>query len=213
MSHPAMHRSTPLVMLPASIETTTPEDAASSSRSSSTSVCSCCTSPLLEEQTNSVGANTEQELFLFTVLEERFLRTLTVFSATPFHAQAMAITPHDHRVARHWLLIDMLCHRVFATFPDQGAIRKLSTSYYEPAGPGDVLVITAHPVTQGSLRWCEATITKGNMLVAIVTALYDQPPMDSMSETHLQGSDDFLSRLDSLTTTSPTPGHTGGIPE
>ncbi|KAK9571642.1 hypothetical protein V6000_004825 [Aspergillus fumigatus] len=81
-------------------------------------------------------------------------------------------------ITRHWLLIDILCHQVFAMLPDQGAIRKLSTSYYEPLGPGQVLVANARSVTQGSLRWCEATITKGNMLVAIVTALHDGPPMD-----------------------------------
>ncbi|KAH1308876.1 hypothetical protein KXW65_004190 [Aspergillus fumigatus] len=206
MSRAAMRRpSTPVTPLGSS----TLEDAASSS-SSSTSICSCSTSPVLEP-THPVDLFLEPDLCPLTALVERFLMTISIFSATPLHVEAMAITPIDHRVTRHWLLIDILCHRVFAMLPDQGAIRKLSTSYYEPVGPGQVLVVNAHPVTQGSLRWCEATITKGNMLVAIVTALHDGPPMDVVTESRLQGSDDLLSRFDRLTTMSPTSGHTGGI--
>ncbi|KAF4228973.1 hypothetical protein CNMCM8980_006461 [Aspergillus fumigatiaffinis] len=174
-----MHPPRTPVIQPAPLETSPSEDEDSSSASSSTSAC---TSPLLEEPNHPVDPITEQGLYPYTALEERFLRTLTIFSATPLHAQAIAIAPDDHRVTRHWLLIELLCHRIFATFPDQGAIRKLSTSYYEPVGPGNVLVITARPVTEKSLRWCEATITKGNVLVAIVTALYDGPPMGTVGD-------------------------------
>jgi hypothetical protein len=92
-------------------------------------------------------------------------------------------------------------------FPDQGAIRKLSTSYYESMGLSDVLVITARPVTEKLLRWCEATITRENVLVAIVTALYDGPPMRTLGDAWLRGPDDLLGQFDSLMTTSQTPGH------
>jgi hypothetical protein len=189
-------------MQPAPSEASTSGDADSSSGSSSTSIC---TSPL-EEPTHPVEI-IEQGLYPYTALEQRFLWTLTIFSATPHHAQAMAIAPDDLRVTRHWLLIELLCHRIFSTFPDQGAIRKLSTSYYGPVGPGDVLVITARPVTEKSLRWCEATITRENMLVAIVTALYDGPPMGTVGDAWLRGPDDSLNQLDSLTSTSRTHAH------
>jgi hypothetical protein len=149
-------------------------------------------------------------LYAFNAIEEQFSRTLTIFSATPLHAQAMAIAPDDHRVTEDWLLIDLLCHRIFSIFSDQGAIRKLSTSYYESVGPGDVLVITARPVTQKSLRWCEATITRENVLVAIVTTLYDGPPRGTLGDAWLRGPDDWLGQFDSLTTSSPTPGHERG---
>ncbi|KAH1273795.1 hypothetical protein KXX33_005134 [Aspergillus fumigatus] len=160
MSRAAMRRPSTTVT---PLGSSTLEDAASSS-SSSTSICSCSTSPALEEPTHPVDLFLEPDLCPLTALVERFLMTISIFLATPLHFEAMAITPNDHRV--------------FAMLPDQGAIRKLSTSYYEPLGPGQVLVANARSVTQGSLRWCEATITKGNMLVAIVTALHDGPPMD-----------------------------------
>jgi hypothetical protein len=54
-------------------------------------------------------------------------------------------------------------------------------------------------------------VPENDRLVAIVTALHDGPPMDVVTESRLQGSDDFLSRFDRLTTMSPTSGHTGGI--
>ncbi|KAH1971166.1 hypothetical protein KXV92_006726 [Aspergillus fumigatus] len=205
MSHTDMHLPRTPVLQPAPLETSSSEDEDSSSASSSTT--SICTSPPLEEPTHPVYPITEQGLYPYTALEERFLRTLTIFSATPLHAQAIAIAPDDHRVTRHWLLIELLCHRIFATFPDQGAIRKLSTSYYAPVGPGNVLVITARPVTEKSLRWCEATITKGNVLVAIVTALYDGSPMGTVGDVWLRGPDDLLDKLDGITTASPTHAH------
>ncbi|PKX93474.1 uncharacterized protein P174DRAFT_452660 [Aspergillus novofumigatus IBT 16806] len=77
-------------------------------------------------------------------------------------------------------------------FLDQGAIRKLSMFYYEPIGLGDVLVITARPVTEKSLRWCEATMTREDMLVAIVTALYDGPPMGTVGDAWLRRPDNLL---------------------
>jgi hypothetical protein len=74
-------------------------------------------------------------------------------------------------------------------------------------GLGDVLVITTRPVTEKLLRWCEATITRENMLVAIVTALYDGPAMGTVGDAWLQGPDDLLDPLDCLTSTSPTHAH------
>ncbi|GIJ92751.1 hypothetical protein Asppvi_002029 [Aspergillus pseudoviridinutans] len=207
MSRTDMHLPRTPVLLPAQLETSTPEDADSSSGSSSTSICSCWTSPLLGEPTHPADPITEHGLYPYTDLEEGFLRTLTIFSATPLHAQAVATAPHDHRVTRHWLLIELLSHRIFSTFPEQGAIRKLSTSYYEPVGPGDVLFISARPVTEKSLRWCEATITRENMLVAIVTALYDGPPVGTRGDAWLRRSEDLLDQPDSLETSSLAPGH------
>ncbi|GIJ92735.1 hypothetical protein Asppvi_002013 [Aspergillus pseudoviridinutans] len=207
MSHTDMHLPRTPVMLPAQLETSAPEDADSSSGSSSTSICSCCTSPPLEEPIHPADPITEHGLYPYTALEERFLRTLTIFSATPLHAQAMAMAPHDHRVTRQWLLIELLSHRIFSTFPEQGAIRKLSTSYYEPVGPGDILVISARPVTKKSLRWCEAIITRESMLVAIVTALYDGPPVGTRGDAWLRRPDDLLDQSVSLATSSLAPGH------
>ncbi|BCR99740.1 uncharacterized protein AKAW2_50397S [Aspergillus luchuensis] len=115
-------------------------------------------------------------------LEERLLRTLTFYSPSPFRIQAIAVLPHDSRVTKNWLLIELLCHRVFAALPDQGTIRQVSSSYHARASPGDVLLITAYPVTQSSFRWLEATITKGNELMATVTALYDGPVLGGTAD-------------------------------
>ena len=111
----------------------------------------------------------------FAALEGQFLRTFTVQSTSPFHAQAVAAVPKDPRAAGHWLLVELLCHRTFATFNAQDSIRKLSTSHYQRFFPGDTLSIIVRRVNQGWLTWLEANITRGDMLVATATGLYDGP--------------------------------------
>ncbi|BCR99783.1 uncharacterized protein AKAW2_50125A [Aspergillus luchuensis] len=133
-------------------------------------------------------------------LEERLLRTLTFYSPSPFRIQAIAVLPHDSRVTKNWLLIELLYHRVFAALPDQGTIRRVSSSYHARASPGDVLLITAYPVTQTSFRWLEATITKGNELMATVTALYDGPVLGGTADMSRDPSD-LADEFNRLTTT------------
>ncbi|GAA92628.1 hypothetical protein AKAW_10742 [Aspergillus luchuensis IFO 4308] len=72
----------------------------------------------------------------------------------------MAILPHDPRVTRNWLLIELLCHCGLAALLDQGTIRRVSPFFHARARPGDVLVISAYPVTQASFQWLEATVTR-----------------------------------------------------
>ena len=87
----------------------------------------------------------------------------------------MAAVPKDPRAAGHWLLVELLCHRTFVTFGAQDSIRKLSTSHYQRFVPGDTLSIIVRRVNQGWLTWLEANITRGDMLVATATGLYDGP--------------------------------------
>ncbi|GLA56166.1 hypothetical protein AnigIFM63604_004918 [Aspergillus niger] len=72
----------------------------------------------------------------------------------------MAILPHDPRVTKNWLLIELLCHCGLAALLDQGTIRRVSPFFHARARPGDVLVISAYPVTQASFQWLEATVTR-----------------------------------------------------
>lgn len=118
----------------------------------------------------------------------------------------MAVLPFDRRVIGNWLLIELLCHRAFATFPNQGTVRRVSSSSHAPAGPGDVLVITAYPATHGSLRWLEATVARGDDLIAIVSALHDGPVVGPTGDTRLRGRDDLAHEFNRLTTCS-APDH------
>jgi hypothetical protein len=168
----------------------------------STSICSCCTSPLFEEPGGQADGTPEQELHLSTALEERFLSTVKIFSSTPFCVQATAIAPQDTRVTGHWPLIELLCHRVFAVFPNQGRIRKTSTSYHEPIRPGDVLVVTATPLAQRSLQWLEATIARNDVVIATVTALCDGSPFGLFGHSGTLGHEGLVDELEKLTTSS-----------
>ena len=194
MSYSGQRRPTTPIPLPVTSDTNPPADAASPE--SFSPFCPCCTSSPSEETNPSFDIS-----YPSAELEERLLRTLTFYSPSPFCIQAIAVLPHDSRVTKNWLLIELLCHRVFAALPDQGTIRRVSSSYHARASPGDVLLITAYPVTQTSFRWLEATITKGNELMAIVTALYDGPVLGGTADMRRRDQSDLADEFNRLTTT------------
>ncbi|GLA79075.1 hypothetical protein AtubIFM55763_001742 [Aspergillus tubingensis] len=193
MSYSGQRRPTTPITLPVTSDTNPSAEAASPD--SFSSFCPCCTTSPSEEINPSFDVS-----YPSAVLEERLLQTLTFYSSSPFRIQAIAVLPHDPRVTKNWLLIELLCHRVFAALPDQGTIRRVSSSYHARASPGDVLLITAYPVTQASFRWLEATITKDNELMATVTALYDGPVLGGTADTSRDPSDlaDEFNRLTTI---------------
>ncbi|BCS00166.1 uncharacterized protein AKAW2_50507S [Aspergillus luchuensis] len=175
MSDSGQRRPTTPITLPVTSDTNPPAEAASPE--SFSPFCPCCTTSPSEETNPSSDVS-----YPSAILEERLLRTLTFYSSSPSRIQAIAVLPYDHRVTKNWLLIELLCHRVFAALPDQGTIRRVSSSYHARASPGDVLLTTAYPATQASFRWLEATVTKGNELMATVTALYDGPVLGGTAD-------------------------------
>ncbi|GCB18980.1 hypothetical protein AAWM_01865 [Aspergillus awamori] len=193
MSCSGHRRPTTPITLPVTPDTNPPADAASPE--SFSLFCPCCTSSPSEERNPSFNVS-----YLSAELEERLLRTLTFYLTSSLCIQAIAVLPHDSRVTKNWLLIELLCYRVFAALPDQGTIRRVSSSYHARASPGDVLFITASPVTQASFRWLEATIIKGNELMATVTALYDEPVLEGTADMRRRDQSD-LADFNRLTTT------------
>jgi hypothetical protein len=83
------------------------------------------------------------------------------------------VVPQDRRAAAHYLLIDLLCHRLFSTFRHQEGIRNFSVYYYERFIPGDTLTVVARRVFRRQLSWLEASVARGSVLVATATAQYD----------------------------------------
>ena len=179
----------------------------SPSSSSSSSVCQCCTSPpTFADPTSTPAANVapaapfdhEQKPSSATVTDS-LLQRLEIRPAASDCVQAVAVASRDQRVTDNWVLITLLCHRLFGTFGDQGCIRNLNTYLYQNFGSGETLVITARRVAQCRLAWLEATITANNMLVATGTALYDGPrhreprEMSSLTEPN-----DLISDLDDI---------------
>ena len=181
------------------------EDLGSSdSSSSSPSAYQCRASPptfadpVYASTANVTPFDREQEPSPKT-LADSLLQTLEIQSTTSDYAQAIAVAPWDHRVTDQWVLINLLCHRIFATFEDQGCIRNLNTYFYQHLGPGQDLVITARRVAQSGLAWLEATIKTHDFLVAIGTALYDEPrPRYSREMSRLMKPDDLISDLHGL---------------
>jgi hypothetical protein len=80
------------------------------------------------------------------------------------------VVPQDRRAAGNYLLVDLICHRLFSTFRHQEGIRNFT--YYERFIPGDTLTVVARRVFRRQLSWLEATATRDSVLVAIATALY-----------------------------------------
>lgn len=178
----------------------------SDSSSSSSSAGQCCaspptyTDPVYESAANSAPAGTfdrEQEPSPTAV--DSFLQTLEIRSATSDCAQATAVAPRDQRIPDHWVLISLLCHRIFATFEDLGCICNMNTYFHQNFGPGETLVITARRVARSRLAWLEATITADNLLVATGTALYDGPrPKRSRETSTLMELNDLIPNLSEL---------------
>ncbi|OJZ79670.1 hypothetical protein ASPFODRAFT_54836 [Aspergillus luchuensis CBS 106.47] len=179
MSYSGQRRPTTPITLPVTSHTNPPADAASPE--SFSPFCPCYTSSSSDETNPSFDVS-----YPSAELEERLLRTLTFYSPSPFRIQAIAVLPHDSRVTKNWLLIELLCHRVFAALPDQGTIRRVSSSYHARASPGDVLLITAYP---------------GNELMAIVTALYDGPVLGGTADMRRRDQSDLADEFNRLTTT------------
>ncbi|KAH8430059.1 uncharacterized protein LDX57_007730 [Aspergillus melleus] len=180
MSFPASYSETPLIQpVPRRQDTPIISEAFESSwgSSSSSGGCPCCVTPPLPNPIT--PTNIIPSIVLgsgsFAALEDQFLKTLTIQLTSSFHAQAVAAVPNDQRVAGHWLLVELLCHRTFVTFGAQHSLRKLSTSYYQRFVPGGTLLIIVRRVNQGWLTWLEANITQDDMLVATASGLYDGP--------------------------------------
>ncbi|KAH8430096.1 uncharacterized protein LDX57_007766 [Aspergillus melleus] len=180
MSFPASYPETPLIQpVPRRQDTPVNPDAFESSwgSSSSSAGCPCCATPPMPYPAPPTNISPSIELGSgsFAALEDQFLQTLTIQSTSLFHAQAVAVVPNDRRAAGHWLLVELLCHRAFATFGAQNSIRKFSTFHHQRFVPGDTLFIIVRRVNQGWLTWLEADITRSDMLVASATGLYDGP--------------------------------------
>lgn len=176
----------------------------SDSSSSSPSAYQCGASPLTfadpvyASSANVTPFDRERESSPET-LAASLLQTLEIQSTTSDYARAVAVVPQDHRVTDQWVLINLLCHRIFATFGDQGCIRNLNTYFYQHLVPGQDLVITARRVSQSGLAWLEATIKTHDLLVANGTALYDEPrPRNPREMSRLMKPDDLISDLDGL---------------
>ncbi|KAF9890679.1 hypothetical protein FE257_005545 [Aspergillus nanangensis] len=164
MSYPVFYPGTPLIHpTPGRQDTPIFSDALESlSGSSSPSVvCPCYATPLLLRSIAPTNIIPSIELGSFATLEDRFLRILLIQSTSPVHVQAVATNN----------------------------TRKFSTLHYQRFGPGDTLTITVRRVAQGWLTWLEATITRGDMLIATGTGLYNGP---NLQPGDLQQGPDYL---------------------
>lgn len=179
----------------------------SPSSSSSSSVCQCCASPpTFADPPSTPAANVapaapfdhEQNPSPATVTDS-LLQRLEIRPAASDCVQAIAVASRDQRVTDNWVLITLLCHRLFGTFGGQGCIRNLNTYFYQDIGPGETLVITARRVAQSRLAWLEATISANNLLVATGTALYDGPRhIEPREMSRLTEPNDLISDLDDI---------------
>jgi hypothetical protein len=139
---------------------------------SSTSDCPCCRLPTVAELSTLTEDIPQLDLNKPATLEERFLKSLAIQPAVESTVRAAAVVPQDRRAAGNYLLVDLLCHRLFSTFRDQEGIRNFSVYYYERFIPGDTLTAVARRVFRRQLSWLEATVTRDSVLVATATAQY-----------------------------------------
>ncbi|KAL4862651.1 hypothetical protein BDV12DRAFT_207094 [Aspergillus spectabilis] len=148
-----------------------------SDSSASTSECECCASPplpdlaTLAEAISDRGRNTPG---LSSTLEGQFLDSVSLLPAAESAAQAAAIVPHDRQANGHWLLVTLLCHRVFDACGDQAETRNFGVFYHGTFGPGDVSNLA------------ETTVTRDGALVAIATAFYDQAHSHTVDNTQVR---------------------------
>ncbi|CEL12006.1 hypothetical protein ASPCAL15100 [Aspergillus calidoustus] len=117
-----------------------------------------------------VGSNTPG---LSSTLESQFLDSVSLLPAE-FSIQATAVIPHDRQAKGHWLLVTLLCHRVFDACGDQVEIRNFGVFYHATFGPGDVFTAVSRKVIRDGLTWLEATVTRDGAVVATASPLYDQ---------------------------------------
>ncbi|KAL2801654.1 hypothetical protein BJX63DRAFT_442049 [Aspergillus granulosus] len=177
MSHPVERPATPSV--PSTpLQESHPSILSKSSGSksdpvSSTSACPCCRLPPVPELSTLAEAIPQLDLKKSATLEELFLKSLAIQPAVGSTVQTTAVVPQDRRAAGHYLLIDLLCHRLFSTFRHQEGIRNFSVYYYERFIPGDTLTAVARRVFRRQLSWLEATVARDSVLVATATAQYD----------------------------------------
>ncbi|CEL11736.1 hypothetical protein ASPCAL14833 [Aspergillus calidoustus] len=174
MSHPVERPATPSV-LSTPLQESQPSILSKTSGSesdpdSSTSECPCCRLPTVPELSTLAEAIPQLDLKEFATLEERFLKSLAIQPAVGSTVRAAAVVPQDRRAAGNYLLVDLICHRLFSTFRHQEGIRNFT--YYERFIPGDTLTVVARRVFRRQLSWLEATVTRDSVLVAIATALY-----------------------------------------
>ncbi|KAF7591003.1 hypothetical protein BBP40_002145 [Aspergillus hancockii] len=185
MSSPIQHPATPIIspipLRPDVIVSTWLDDLdvpRDSSSGSSTSICECCASPPACSEprsgTNPPAAPVSEpgEDELDVTLQQLLLSSLEIQSVTLGLAQATAVVPNHPRVTDSWLLIYLLCHRIFAAFGEKGAIHNLKTYFHAYLRPGDILVINARRVVQGALVSFDATISTDYSLVATGSALH-----------------------------------------
>ncbi|GLA55966.1 hypothetical protein AnigIFM63604_003314 [Aspergillus niger] len=138
----------------------------------STSECPDCRLPSVPELSTLAAAIPQLDLNTSATLEEQFLETLAIHSAVG-STRAAAVVPQDRRAAGHYVLIDLLCHRMFSTVRHQGGIRNFSVYYYARFLPGDTLTAVSRRVFRRHLSWLEATVARDSVVVATATALYD----------------------------------------
>jgi hypothetical protein len=182
MSRPVVHRPELPICQPTAYQVVPPnvlseyEDPPSDS-SASTSECACCASPplpdleTLAEAIPDRGSNTPG---LSLTLESQFLDSVSLLPAAESSIQATAVIPHDLQVKCHWLLVTLLCHRVFDACGDQAEIRNFGVFYHATFGPGDVFTAVSRKVIRDGLTWLEATVTRDGAVVATASPLYDQ---------------------------------------
>ncbi|OJZ81144.1 hypothetical protein ASPFODRAFT_52169, partial [Aspergillus luchuensis CBS 106.47] len=112
------------------------DDADSTSNSSASVMqCPCCASPDIPDLATLAETIPGQELSMSTSLEDQFLNTLMIQLGTEFTAEVEATVPQDWLATENWSLINVLCHRVFAAFRNQAAIRNFDVYYYGGFGP------------------------------------------------------------------------------
>jgi hypothetical protein len=126
---------------------------------------------------------------LSSTLEGQFLDSVSLLPAAESVAQAAAIVPHDRQANGNWLLVTLLCHRVFDACGDQAEIRNFGVFYHGTFGPGDVLTAVSRKVIRDQLTWLEATVTRDGALVATATALYDQADSHTVDNRQLRDAD------------------------
>ncbi|KAH8430055.1 uncharacterized protein LDX57_007761 [Aspergillus melleus] len=188
MSQPVVHRPETPTLQPNSLQALHPSvlpeyaDAPSDS-SASTSECPCCTPSPLPDLKDLGQAIPECRL---DTLEGQFQDSVSFQPTTEFSTQAVAIVPHDQQANGYWLLVNLLCHRVFDKCGDRSKIRNFSVFYYGKFGPGDLLMAVSRKITRDGPTWLEATVTRGGILVATATALYDKIHSDTMDDAQVQ---------------------------
>ncbi|KAL3469044.1 hypothetical protein BJX99DRAFT_265560 [Aspergillus californicus] len=194
MSRPVVHRPKTPIFQPIALQELHPSVLSEyadppSDSSASTSECACCASPPLPDLETLAEAIPDHGLDtpgLSSTLEGQFLDSVSLLPAAESSTQAAAIVPHDRQADGHWLLVTLLCHRVFDACGDQAKIRNFGVFYHGTFGPGDVLTAVSRKVTRDRLTWLEATVTHDGALVAIATALYDQAASHTVDNTQVR---------------------------